>query len=69
MEEWGGFAVFLCTIGFMASGFANDSLIVVSPMFYLLLGAGMAINHKFCPVEKKVRAKQEEKVENEEGQE
>ena len=69
MEEWGGFAVFLCTIGFMASGFANDSLIVVSPMFYLLLGAGMAINHKLCPVEKKVRAKQEEKVENEEGQE
>lgn len=66
VEERGGFAVFLCSIGFMASGFANDSLIVVSPMFYLLLGAGMAINHKLCPVEKKERAKQKE---NEEGKE
>lgn len=43
-REWMGFAFFLATIGFMASGFANDSLIVVSPVFYLLLGAGMAIN-------------------------
>lgn len=60
VEEWSGFAVFLCSIGFMASGLANDSLIVVSPMFYLLLGAGMAINHKLCPVQKKERTRQEE---------
>lgn len=53
MEEWTGLAVFLCTIGFMASGFANDSLIVVSPTFYVLLGLGMAINHRLCPIKKK----------------
>lgn len=66
MEEQCGFAIFLCSIGFMASGLANDSLIVVSPMFYLLLGAGMAINHKLCPVVKKERGKQKE---NKEGKE
>ncbi len=44
IEEQMGFALFLCTVGFMAAGLANDSLIVVTPVFYLLLGAGMAIN-------------------------
>lgn len=43
-EAWAGFALFLCTIGFMAAGLANDSLIVVTPVFYVLLGAGMAVN-------------------------
>jgi len=60
LEEWIGFALFLCTVGFMASGFANDSLIVVTPVFYVLLGAGMTINHKFCPLEKKVKKNEEE---------
>lgn len=50
MEEWIGFAVFLSTVGFMASGLANDSLIVVSPIYYVMLGAGMAVNHKLCPI-------------------
>jgi O-antigen ligase len=60
VEEWMGFAVFLCTIGFVASGLANDSLIVVTPIFYVLLGMGMAINEKLCPVtpkEKKINEK------------
>jgi len=43
-EEKAGFALFLCTIGFMAAGLANDSLITVTPVFYVLLGAGMAVN-------------------------
>lgn len=42
--EWMGFAIFLGIIGFLAAGLANDSLIVVSPVFYLLLGAGKAVN-------------------------
>lgn len=53
-EEWTGFALFLCTIGFMAAGIANDSLIVVTPIFYLLLGTGMAVNQKLCP-EKEIK--------------
>ena len=44
MEDRTGFALFLCTIGFMAAGLANDSLIAVTPVFYVLLGAGMAVN-------------------------
>ncbi len=46
VEEWLGFSIFLATVGFMAVGLANDSLIVVSPMFYTLLGVGMAVNYK-----------------------
>ncbi len=46
VEEWLGFSIFLATIGFMAVGMANDSLIVVSPMFYTLLGIGVAVNNK-----------------------
>ena len=55
LEQWFGFAIFLGTVGFLASGFANDSLIVVTPIFYVLLGVGMAINHKLCPVVKEVK--------------
>lgn len=53
MEEWIGLAAFLSTIGFMASGLANDSLIVVTPVFYVILGMGIAINQKLCPVRTK----------------
>jgi len=62
-EQWIGLVVFACTIGFLASGIANDSLIVVTPIFYVLLGTGMAINHKLCPVEKKVKKSEEEGLE------
>lgn len=62
-EQWIGFTVFACTVGFMASGLANDSLIVVTPIFYVLLGMGMAINHKMCPVEKRVKKMEEEGLE------
>lgn len=65
MEEWMGFAVFLCTIGFVASGLANDSLIVVTPIFYVLLGMGMAINETLCPVKK--REKKSKSGSTEEG--
>jgi len=63
MEEWIGFALFLSTIGFMASGIANDSLIVVTPVFYVLLGVGVAVNGKLCPVEKKAKKKEEKGLE------
>ncbi len=58
IEEWIGLSIFLATIGFMAAGFANDSLIVVSPMFYVLLGVGVAVNHKLCVVEKSKKEKE-----------
>lgn len=68
-EEWMGFAIFLSTIGFIASGLANDSLIVVTPIFYVLIGMGMAINHKLCHVVKKEKKqkKTEEKKNSREG--
>lgn len=64
LEEWIGFALFLSTVGFMAAGFANDSLIVVSPIFYMLLGVGMVVNHKLCPLEKREKIRKEEGTEN-----
>ena len=51
-EEWAGLAVFLSTVGFMTAGLANDSLIVVSPVFYVLFGTGIVIN-ALCPVKEK----------------
>lgn len=63
VEEWMGFALFLSSIGFIASGLANDSLIVVTPIFYVMLGAGMAINYKLCPLNRKEKAKKEEGLE------
>lgn len=57
MEQWFGLAIFLSTVGFLVAGLANDSMIVVTPIFYVLFGVGMAINHKFCPVVKSVSNK------------
>lgn len=39
-----GIGVFVGTIGYMASGFVNDSTITVSPIFWVLMGTGLAIN-------------------------
>ena len=67
VEEWLGLALFISTIGFLFTGLANDSLIVVTPIFYVLLGMGMAINHKLCPVAKKEKkSKKVLEVKNEE---
>lgn len=63
-EEWLGFALFLSTVGFMASGLANDSLIVVTPVYYVVLGMGMITNHKLCPVQKREKKNKEEGTEN-----
>ncbi|ROR31483.1 oligosaccharide repeat unit polymerase [Mobilisporobacter senegalensis] len=41
-----GAAIFVGTIGYMVSGLFNDSTITVSPIFWLLMGMGMAINYK-----------------------
>lgn len=65
-EQWVGFAVFISTIGFMIAGIANDSLIVVTPMFYVLLGMGVAINTRFCPLKKR---KEKQEVTTKENQE
>ena len=54
-EEQLGAALWLSTVGFMIAGLANDSLIVVSPVFYVLLGTGLAVNDKLCPVKKQTK--------------
>jgi len=53
-EQWVGLALCLSTVGFMAAGLANDSLIVVTPVFYVLLGAGLAVNQKMNRKPKKI---------------
>lgn len=62
-EEWMGLMLWFATIGFMIAGFANDSLVVVTPMFYVMLGAGIAVNRVFCPVKRKDREKKEKGTE------
>lgn len=44
--DWMGFCVFLSTVCFMAGGFFNDSNINISPLFWGLLGIGIAMNQK-----------------------
>lgn len=39
-----GFGIFAGVTGFMATGLVDDSSVSVMPMFYVLLGAGIAIN-------------------------
>lgn len=39
-----GVACFASVLGFLCCGFANDSLIVVSPIFWAVLGLGMTAN-------------------------
>ena len=63
MEDWSGFVLFLSPVGFMVAGLANDSLIVVTPMFYTFLGAGVAVNQRLCPAEKRVKENKEKGLE------
>ena len=39
-----GFGIFLGTLGYMLIGFFNDSSITVAPLFWVLLGCGIAFN-------------------------
>jgi O-antigen ligase len=41
-----GVGVFVGTFGYMITGIANDSTIAVAPMFWTLMGLGIAINYK-----------------------
>lgn len=40
-----GASIFLGTIGYMITGISNDSTITVAPVFWVLIGVGIAINH------------------------
>ena len=42
--EFAGAGIFLGILGFSAAGMVNDSSVSVMPMFYGLLGTGIAIN-------------------------
>jgi hypothetical protein len=45
-----GVGVFIGTFGYMITGIANDSTITVAPMFWALMGLGIAINYKVKPL-------------------
>ncbi|MBQ8279920.1 MAG: O-antigen ligase family protein [Roseburia sp.] len=45
LETYAGFGLFLGTIGYIVIGFINDSNLSVAPLFWFLLGTGVAINH------------------------
>ena len=40
-----GVAVMLAVIGYLGAGFFNDSIVSVAPIFWILLGIGLAINY------------------------
>ena len=40
-----GIATFLAVMGYLGAGFFNDSVVSVAPIFWTLLGVGMAVNY------------------------
>ncbi len=42
---WIGIASVSAVVGFLVSGLANDSLMGITPVFYVILGLGIRINH------------------------
>lgn len=47
-----GVAIFIGTVAFMITGISNDSCIAVTPVFWGLLGIGIAINYKIASMRK-----------------
>lgn len=41
-----GLAIFTAVVGYLGAGFFNDSVVSVAPVFWVLFGMGLAINHK-----------------------
>ncbi|MBC2581576.1 O-antigen ligase [Clostridium sp. DJ247] len=41
-----GLAIFVAVLGYLGSGFFNDSVVSVAPVFWVLLGVGVSINYK-----------------------
>lgn len=60
---WFGMAIFVGTIGYMISAIANDSCIAVAPVFWVLMGTGIAVNTKARPlIMKEVAEMKEQKA-------
>ncbi|WFR56326.1 O-antigen ligase family protein [Anaerocolumna sp. AGMB13025] len=47
-----GVSIFIGTVAYMISGITNDSTITVAPLFWALIGIGLAINYKLKPNQK-----------------
>ena len=59
-----GLAILLSTAGYMLMGIANDSSLTVAPLFWTLIGLGIAVNQKAKPfIEKEVTLAKEAKAE------
>jgi hypothetical protein len=59
--EKSGVAIFIGTVAYMVTGLTNDSSITVAPIFWTLMGVGIAINHKLSLQLKKKKAKENQK--------
>jgi O-antigen ligase len=40
-----GFAIFIGTLIYMISGLANDSTVNVAPVYWVMMGLGISVNH------------------------
>jgi len=45
-----GIAIFIGTIAYMVAGLSNDSSITTAPVFWTLIGVGIAVNYKAKPL-------------------
>lgn len=58
-----GVAIFIGTIGYMVTGLTNDSSITTAPIFWTLIGLGIAANYKVKQLLRKETASKETGVE------
>ncbi len=45
-EERVGVAILGCVVAYLVTGVFNDSVVSVAPVFWILLGIGISMNHK-----------------------
>ena len=41
-----GLGILMAVIVYLFTGLSNDSIVSVAPVFWILLGSGLAVNHK-----------------------
>lgn len=49
-----GAAIFVAVFGYLIAGFFNDSIVSIAPVFWILLGLGIAVNNINKPEEKTI---------------
>lgn len=62
LTEGFGVAAFVASIGYMISGLSNDSMVVTAPVFWVIMGIGIAANRIVAGLRKRQTEKTEQEM-------